>query len=332
MQRLQLPIIAVGCCPSSGSTLLADLLDSVPGLLCGPELNILCVERAYQYDDDFKQEALNRSAFPLASATSHRSRFFNTRYQAQVGLDQNTLNELIAAAETLPEFVYRFAHHCAQFRGREIRAFAEKTPHNASTVGAYLAAFPKDWFIHIVRDGRSVVASLKRRGYSLFESALIWLREVQTVRRYRASPCLVEIRYEDLVAAPFEITARIAKNAGIDADPDDILKTHTTNEYRSGMFRLQQWRAYQYSGQIFAGLSFDHELSNRELDFLYASELVCPDGQRISFLGLLEAYGYPVKDLDHISEEYFSERSAEYFKASSIRAFNQNFALIRKTR
>lgn len=220
---------------------------------------------------------------------------------------------------------------CA-IQGREIRAFAEKTPHNASTVGAYLAAFPKDWFIHIVRDGRSVVASLKRRGYSLFESALIWLREVQTVRRYRASPCLVEIRYEDLVAAPFEITARIAKNAGIDADPDDILKTHTTNEYRSGMFRLQQWRAYQYSGQIFAGLSFDHELSNRELDFLYASELVCPDGQRISFLGLLEAYGYPVKDLDHISEEYFSERSAEYFKASSIRAFNQNFALIRKTR
>ncbi|MDQ3564821.1 MAG: sulfotransferase, partial [Pseudomonadota bacterium] len=86
MQRLQLPIIAVGCCPSSGSTLLADLLDSVPGLLCGPELNILCVERAYRYDNDFKREALNRSAFPLASATSHCSRFFNSRYLAQVGL------------------------------------------------------------------------------------------------------------------------------------------------------------------------------------------------------------------------------------------------------
>ena len=96
-----LGVVAIGCAPSSGSTLLADLLDSVPGVSCGPELNILCIPAAYPFDADFRRRAVGRESFAVGTAATRHSRFFNTRHLAETGLSIRTLDRMIEEAEKI---------------------------------------------------------------------------------------------------------------------------------------------------------------------------------------------------------------------------------------
>lgn len=171
------PIFVVGC-QRSGTTVLRLMLDSHPDISCGPETRFLA---------------------SLASITGpdwHRLR--------QYGFPKEYWHQQVAT------FFDTIMSDYARARGK--RRWADKTPLYALSLDFLTEVFPTCQVIHLVRDGRDVVLSHRKRfGYGPALKAVVkWPRYIDTARttgrrlpasRYR------EVRYEDLVGDP-EATLR----------------------------------------------------------------------------------------------------------------------------
>ncbi len=98
----------------------------------------------------------------------------------------------------------------------------DKTPKNAIAALEFLRAVPGSRFIHMIRDGRDVVASLSKRyaheapGHDpstyLIASMARWCFDTHAALRARNEPGYLEVRYEDFVHNPLDWTNRILKH------------------------------------------------------------------------------------------------------------------------
>ncbi|MBO0844061.1 MAG: sulfotransferase [Nocardioides sp.] len=175
------PIFVVGC-HRSGTTLLRLILDSHPHISCGPE-TLFLTEFAERITGD-----------------GHWAHF------ALYGFPRNYWLRQIAAMFDRVQSDY------AASRGK-VR-WADKTPRYALSVGLIAEMFPDCQIVHLIRDGRDVVASHQRTwGYlSGVKATAKWpyyIRAVQAVGRRLPPERYLEVRYEDLVADPKETVARL---------------------------------------------------------------------------------------------------------------------------
>lgn len=166
------PIFIVGC-QRSGTTLLRLMLDSHPHISCGPETRFLA-----DLDKVTRQNWKRMSHFGFDKHYWHRSmaRFFETVHQDY-----------------------------AASKGKA--RWADKTPRYALLLDFIDQLFPHCQVVHVVRDGRDVVASHKHRfGYrSAVKAAEKWPRYVRAARKSGSrlgQRRYHEVRYEDLVADP----------------------------------------------------------------------------------------------------------------------------------
>lgn len=171
------PIFVVGC-QRSGTTLLRLMLDSHPNISCGPETRFLA------------------DLAKLTGESWDRLSLF--------GFPKSYWHEKIAG------FFASFQADYAARRGKT--RWADKTPLYARSLAFIDELFPTCQIVHVIRDGRDVVASHRDRwGYlSALKAVEKWPRYIRAARevgrrlppeRYR------ELRYEDLVADP-ETTLR----------------------------------------------------------------------------------------------------------------------------
>jgi hypothetical protein len=106
----------------------------------------------------------------------------------------------------------------ADARGRPARMWAEKTPRNELLVDDILAVYPAARFVHVVRDPRATVASIRAWNRSRFlvsvPAAAVELRESLAAARRNAARLgedrYLVVRYEDLVAEPEAEMRRVA--------------------------------------------------------------------------------------------------------------------------
>ena len=311
-----LPILCIGGAPSSGTTLLADLMDSVPGVVCPPEMHLFCVEGAYRYDERFRARAAARRAMPNRAIYAAASRFFNWKYRHTAGVGKANITSAIESASDLRGFVEWYARKHAAWRGMaggSVRAFAEKTPLNVVWAAEFCRAFPATMpgggaaagpglFIHLVRDGRAVAASLVRRGFSLYEAAMIWLHQVhagrQAAERFAHA---IEVRYEDLLDDPYGITAGLADRVGLSVTASEVKAGMRANEFRAALPRVESWQVPQWAGGIQHPSHYSTQLSAYNLRWLEGLELLRVTGPGrpgveavASFRETLGHYGYPV--------------------------------------
>lgn len=175
------PIFVVGA-PRSGTTLFRLILDSHPRIACGPETHFL-------------QD--------MAQILGPRWRLLQ-RY----GFDQDWWCQKIAS------FFDSFKLEHLAIKGKE--RWADKTPSYTLNLPFIERLFPSAQYVHIIRDGRDVVASHKDRwGYRRAVSATkSWPQYVRPARTFGAGigpGRYLEVRYEDLVESPEE-TVRGALN------------------------------------------------------------------------------------------------------------------------
>ena len=177
----QWPII-IGGCPRSGTTLTRVILDTHPNLACGPESSLLagCFLR---------EELMERFEIPAAE-----------------------LDQLSIAATDHAHLTELFFTRYADRRGKA--RWAEKTPANVRHLAYVFRHFPNAKFVHVVRDGRDVVCSLRTYPkYRLVDGTLVatqiqrspqaciqrWLRDTAAGMAWRGHPNYLELKYEDLV-------------------------------------------------------------------------------------------------------------------------------------
>jgi hypothetical protein len=169
MNTASRPIFVVGC-QRSGTTLLRLMLDSHPNISCGPETRFLA---------DF------------AKVTGE-------------GWDRIGLYGFPKTYwyEKFAEFFDSFQTEYAKSRGKT--RWADKTPRYALSLDFIDALFPDSQIVHVVRDGRDVVASHRDRwGYrSAVKAVEKWPRYINAARSFGenlATDRYFEVRYEALV-------------------------------------------------------------------------------------------------------------------------------------
>ena len=194
--------IVMGGAPRSGTTVLRRLFDRHPEICSGPETKLF-VPAAYNL------EWLAQSYdIPLADMTAMRD-----------------------GAASQAAFIDAFAARVRADAGKA--RWAEKTPQNIRNLEWITERFPQVAIVHIIRDGRDVVCSMRRHPdwrwvdgewqkvlvpRSVESYARRWLADVAAGLAWRDDARYVEVRYEDLVADPRTALRSICDGIGAGVD------------------------------------------------------------------------------------------------------------------
>jgi len=208
-----LPPIFIGGCPRSGTTLLRVMLDSHPDVACGSELRLVHVfANLWRNVRDTRGTVLNQ----------------------HFGVTDGKLKSYFAAP--IGEILERFR------MGQGKARVAEKTPANITVFPLLHELFPESPLIHIIRDGRDVVASLQgmswtdeRNGRAMDivsdvgAAAATWVECVRAGLAMRecqgAENFYHEIRYEALIQDPLQALASLLRFLGLQWN-DQLLEFH----------------------------------------------------------------------------------------------------------
>jgi hypothetical protein len=114
--------------------------------------------------------------------------------------------------------------------------YGDKTPMYAPHLAYLEGLLPEARFLHLIRDGRDVVASLGRQWFSpgpdIESQAAYWRYQVAAARRQGAL-CrhYLEVRYEDLVRRPAAELRRVCAFLDLEFHPD-MLRYHERAPWR----------------------------------------------------------------------------------------------------
>jgi hypothetical protein len=101
--------------------------------------------------------------------------------------------------------------------------FVEKTAGTALELPMLRYVFPDAWYIHILRDGRDVVRSMRRRGYMTsndLANSYYWAQQENFAEKCLAQiDRVINIRYEDLHDDPLREICAIYARLGLDQYP-----------------------------------------------------------------------------------------------------------------
>lgn len=200
------PIIVVGC-PRSGTTLLQVMLHAHPRIAIPPETRFLL--DAYRRRREFGdlRDADSRRGLARWIVEGKGTRF------GDLGLDpQQTIDEITDGPPTLGSalgIVFRaYARRFGKVR------WGDKRPSYYQYVPDLLRLFPDAQFIHVVRDGRDCVGSLKQMPWyhaDSYHAMATWAEAIDYGREHSRSlgpERFHEVRYERLIADPEgELTA-----------------------------------------------------------------------------------------------------------------------------
>jgi len=215
------PVFVVGCA-RSGTTLLQAMVQSHPRLAMPPENRfVMPVYRGRIEFGDLRQ-AENRDAVAqviTAKGTKYRDlRVKASDIRRRVHEVPPTVGSLLGAVLEL--FAQRF----------DKPRWGDKRPNYIQDLDVVLELFPDAQIIHMIRDGRDCVASLKRMKWWTFgypASVYKWAHAIDTglQARERLRPDQYhEIRYEDLVTDPAVHLQKLC--AFLDEDFDETMLEH----------------------------------------------------------------------------------------------------------
>ena len=212
----------------SGTTMLRAMLDSHPELAVPPEsyfvVSLLGTDRDGRVDHDAFGSVL------LAD-----------KYFQDWQLPPEVLDELradprvVSAADAVAGLYHAYARRHGKAR------YGDKTPSHLHSVPLLAERFPSAKFVHIVRDGRDVAASVVSMDFGtarFAEAARGWRRKV--LRAHDAGIGLGrdryhEVHYEDLVADPESVLRDVCRFFGLDYSPAMLDYHERADELLTGL-------------------------------------------------------------------------------------------------
>jgi hypothetical protein len=209
------PIIVVGCA-RSGTTLLQVMLHSHPRIAIPPENRF--VLPTYFSRLRFGDLELQANRRAMAKFIVRRGSKFK-----DFGLDRaETIEEIAAGPPTVGSALATLFHgYAARF---DKPRWGDKRPTYHGYVDIVLRLFPTAQIVHIVRDGRDCVASLKKMSWwkrDTYHAIAAWGRAIDNMERAeRRWPGVVtRVRYERLVTDPEAELKKLCESLGEDYDP-----------------------------------------------------------------------------------------------------------------
>jgi hypothetical protein len=194
------PVFVVGC-PRSGTTLLTLMLSSHSRIAIPPETRFLLP--VFRRRREFGDLTQIRGRRRLARALVRRS---GTKFR-HLGLDKQVVKKAVKRSPpTIGSGIGAVYRTYAAGQGKA--RWGDKRPTYYRNVDLLRELFPDAQFVHLVRDGRDCVASLKRMRWwhhGTTGAVATWVHAIDCAdRAARRLPdgTWHEVRYEDLVADP----------------------------------------------------------------------------------------------------------------------------------
>ncbi|WP_248965902.1 sulfotransferase family protein [Sphaerisporangium perillae] len=211
------PIFVIGC-PRSGTTMLQLMLHSHGRIAVPPETRFLTSAYFHRRLHGDMRDADNRRKLAEWIATDKTTKF------RELGIERTAyVRRAVEGPGSL-----------GSVTGEAFRAYAErfgkprwgdKRPSYIKHVDVLLRLFPDAQFVHLIRDGRDCVASLKEMPWytlDVFHAIATWAESVDLgwshAERLPAGT-YYELRYEDLTADPESELSRLCGFLGEEFDP-----------------------------------------------------------------------------------------------------------------
>lgn len=210
------PVFIAGC-DRSGTTLLGDLLGSTSWTVTTPESQFI--------HDLMVQIKLGSFDSPLSAASWLNDNFRYVVWDLQLSSHQLAhLIDLDNPRKTVENLVecYIEKHQPAKCSAD---VWVDHTPDNFKYHPVLKSLFPEARFIHIVRDGRAICASIKHLDWgpnNAYSASRHWAdRLLQAVTvEVAEGKSLMRVRYEDLVSDPGQLLKEICAFIDIPFDPE----------------------------------------------------------------------------------------------------------------
>lgn len=288
-------IVLVGNAPSSGSTFLADLLDSTPISACGPEL-YLFASHAYHFSK-FQKDIESTWSSPTPYMDRLQLPF---SVLSEFGMSYTDFKSLVHNSRSFSECAYLFKAHYLKYRDKPNDSlWFEKTPQNIFSISRFLDEFPNEKFLCVVRNPIFVCRSLLKRNVSIYQGAAAWLLAASQIMRYQSDDRVLVVRYEDLVKDPFNTVSNLVdKISGKHLSSSVIQENYEGNAYRKNeCARINSWNISAYGG-LGDGNSGD---INQKLITSFVGLFACRINQKyaghfglnaVSMIEALEYFGY----------------------------------------
>lgn len=203
----------IGGCSRSGTTLLGAMIGSHPDIICSPESQFKSdlLRKLWPDYNDINKEAI------FEQLTKHwRYKLWELDYSA-VELATLTPHNSYASIMNSISLAY------ATKQGKPtVTSWVDHTPENISYAHNLLKIFPNAKFIHIVRDGRAVAASIMPLDWgpnSIIKTARWWMRMTAFGLAAEAdlpSEQIMQVKYENLVLLPEQTIRQVSDFLEID--------------------------------------------------------------------------------------------------------------------
>ena len=200
----------------SGTTLLQRMLSAHPRITIPPETQFFSrFDPALKFTDPLRERDVG----------AYLERVARDPWWGELGLSIDDYQDhLESGARDAPSMLLWFLRRLSDGADADTR-FGEKTPHHEKRVARIAGLFPSARIVHIVRDPRDVVVSLRREAWWPWKSVQRTARSVRlTLRRQLFNERALgdrycRVRYESLVEDPESELRRVCAFLGEDFDP-----------------------------------------------------------------------------------------------------------------
>lgn len=197
------PIFVVGM-PRSGTTLLSRLLSAHSNICIAPESHLL-----NYWMTRFPPEAI----ISKEGLKSFWQTFINSERFGYFELDAVPLHDSVfteehktGAGEIKDKYRALFSCLLKQYAEKRNKPrWGEKTPAHYAHIEQLLTWYPNAQIIYMVRDPRSVAASMAKvpwGGNDIVAHALRWRDSIEHLQRWSQDPRVCQVRYEALATSP----------------------------------------------------------------------------------------------------------------------------------
>lgn len=297
--------VFIGGCERSGTTMLGAMLGSHPQYLCPPEM---------PFKIDLLRKGLDGRSLSPTEIRSLLEGDLKAELQGWRIGDQTWSFSTAASAEVIRHIVRAYGD---MHGNNDPDVWIDHTPNNIRWAATLAAEFPDSSFVHIVRDGRGVAASLMKLEWgpnTAHRSAHYWLEGLSfglATETALDSRC-TRVRYEDLVAQPEPTLRKLCSAIDIEFDPAMVEGSgFAVNTYSRGQHALVGKAPEEARAS-----AWEQQLSSREIEII---ESVVAD--ELSLLGYETRFG--MKAVPSTRRERWSSELREIIKARVTNRFRK---------
>ncbi len=268
----------IGGAPSTGSSLLRQILNRHSNIYCGPETRLLSIKALYKDWPNQKKRIFKKGPLGVRPSAWH-----NVTGILCTGVElyqnQKEVREIIQGSPSFEDFISGFFEGLLEKNDKNF--WAEKTPNNVYTVQAFLDSFPRGKVILTLRNPLDIVCSLMDKGNSLFSSLSHTLIHLALAASYEKNNRVYTVTYEHLTQQPERAMREICGFIGQSFEPEML--TPQRNQEVQGKTKLPGWR-YSEIDPVCTIQSNRFEQLHQELksELIAAMQMLvfCPENER----------------------------------------------------